>query len=119
MTALYRDRLGWRVDDLYETLNETVSRNWRWGRSLDPPEALGDLAQELALDPGFRVLVEHGLTDVQAPYFATALELKRLPPFAGPRRLTLSVHPGGHMFYMRDASRKALRDEARRLIEGP
>jgi carboxypeptidase C (cathepsin A) len=119
MTALYRERLGWRVDDLYETLNPAVSRNWRWGRSLDPPEALGDLAQELALDPGFRVLVAHGLTDVQAPYFASALELNRLPPFAQPERLTLSVHPGGHMFYMRDGSRKALRDEARRLIEGP
>jgi carboxypeptidase C (cathepsin A) len=119
MTALYRDRLGWRVDDLYETLNEAVSRNWRWGHGLRPPDALGDLAQELALDPDFRVLVEHGLTDVQAPYFATALELNRLPPFAHPERLTLSVHPGGHMFYMRDDSRRAMRDEARRLIETP
>lgn len=119
MTALYRERLGWRVEDLYETLNGAVSRSWRWGRSLNPPEALGDLAQALALDPGFRVLVEHGLTDVQAPYFATALELNRLPPFARPERLTLSAHPGGHMFYMRDASRRAMRDEARRLIEGP
>ncbi|HXT09749.1 MAG TPA: peptidase S10 [Roseiarcus sp.] len=119
ISALYRDRLGWRVDDLYETLNAAVSRHWRWGRGLNAPEALGDLAQQLALDPGFRVLVEHGLTDVQAPYFATALELDRLPPFAPPQRLTLSVHPGGHMFYMRDASRRALRDEARRLIEGP
>ncbi len=119
MTTLYRDRLGWRIDDLYETLNEVVSRDWRWGRSLDPPEALGDLAQDLALDPGFRVLVEHGLTDVQAPYFASALELNRLPPFARPERLTLSVHPGGHMFYMRNGSRKALRDEARQFIQGP
>jgi carboxypeptidase C (cathepsin A) len=119
ITALYRDKLGWRVDDLYETLSSTVSRNWRWGRGLDAPEALGDLGQQLALDPNFRVLVEHGLTDVQAPYFASALELNRLPPFARPERLTLSVHPGGHMFYARDESRKALRDEARRLIEGP
>ena len=119
MTTLYRDRLGWRVDDLYETLNDAVSQKWRWGRSLNPPEALGDLAQELALDRGFRVLVEHGLTDVQAPYFASAVELNRLPPFARPERLTLSVHPGGHMFYMRDESRKAMRDEALRLVEGP
>ena len=33
------------------------------------------LRRMLALDPKFRVLVVHGLTDVQAPYFATALEL--------------------------------------------
>ena len=119
MTALYRERLGWRVDDPYETLNNAVARNWRWGRGLHAPDALGDLAQSLALDPGFRVLVTHGLTDVQAPYFASALELAELPPFAAPDRLGLAVYPGGHMFYMRDESRRALRDEARRTIERP
>jgi carboxypeptidase C (cathepsin A) len=119
MTTLYRTRLGWKVEALYETLNATVSRHWSWGRSLSPPDALGDLSQTLALDPGFRVLVAHGLTDVQAPYFASVLELARLPPFAHPERLSFAAYPGGHMFYMRDASRKAFRDAARRLIEGP
>ena len=103
----------------WRPLNSTVAHNWKWGGSLSPPQALGDLAQTLALDPNFRVLVAHGLTDVQAPYFATALELARLPPFAHPERLSLAVYPGGHMFYMRDDSRKALREAARRLIEGP
>jgi carboxypeptidase C (cathepsin A) len=119
VTGLYREKLGWRVDDLYETLNGTVSRNWRWGRGLHAPDVLGDLSQILALDPKFRVTVTHGLTDVQAPYFASALELARLPPFAEPQRLTFAVYPGGHMFYLRDASRMALREEARRLIESP
>ncbi len=119
ITWLYREKLGWRVDDLYETLNETVSRNWRWGRGLHAPDTLGDLSQMLALDPKFRVTVTHGLTDVQAPYFASALELARLPPFAKPERLAFAVYPGGHMFYLRDASRIALREEARRLIDSP
>ena len=73
----------------------------------------------LALDPEFRVVVTHGLTDVQAPYFGSVLELARLPAFTRPERLRIAVYPGGHMLYMRDASREALRDEARRLIEGP
>ena len=119
MVDLYRTRLGWRVDDAYETLSSTVSRNWRWGRGMNRPEALGDLSQMLALDPNYRVLVAHGLTDVQAPYFATVLDLARLPPFAAPDRLTLDVYPGGHMFYTRDDSRKAFREEARRMIEKP
>ena len=119
MTTLYREKLGWRVDDIYETLNGAVSRNWSWGHGLSAPEALGDLSQTLALDLNFRVLAAHGLTDVQAPYFATALELARLPPFASPDRLSFEVYPGGHMFYARDASRKAFRDDARRLIEAP
>jgi carboxypeptidase C (cathepsin A) len=118
MTTLYQTKLGWKVADVYETLNSTVSHRWSWGRSLSPPEALGDLSQTLALDPGFRVLVAHGLTDVQAPYFASVLELARLPPFAHPERLSFAAYPGGHMFYMRDESRKAFRDAARRLIEG-
>ena len=70
-----------------------------------------------ALDPNFRVLVTHGLTDVQAPYFATALELARLPPFAMPDRLAFVVYPGGHMFYGGDDSRKAFREDAGKLIE--
>ena len=72
----------------------------------------------LALDPKFRVLVVHGLTDVQTPYFATALELAQIPDFGPSGRLTLKVYPGGHMVYADDDSRRALRDDARRLIEG-
>ena len=118
IVTLYRDTLGWRVDAQYETLNGAVSRNWGWGRSLNPPQAIGDLSQMLALDPNFRVLVAHGLTDVQAPYFGSALALLRLPAFSGPDRLKLAVYPGGHMFYARNESRRSFREDARRLIEG-
>jgi carboxypeptidase C (cathepsin A) len=116
MTTLYREQLGWKLDAQYETLNDAVSSHWAWGRGLRAPDALGDLAQDLALDPAFRVLVAHGLTDVQAPYFASVLQLQRLPPFADPGRLGVEVYPGGHMFYMRDDSRKAFREAARRLV---
>ena len=116
MVGLYQRKLGWRIDDPYELLSSSVNREWSWGKSLTAPNAILDLREMLALDPHFRVLIEHGLTDVQAPYFATALQLSRIPDFAPSGRLTLSVHPGGHMFYSRDASREALRDEAQRLI---
>ena len=119
IAGLYREKLGWKVDDLYQTLNGAVGSQWRWDRSLNPPSALGELSQMLALDPDFRVTVTHGLTDVQAPYFGTVLQLARLPAFSRPERLRFAVYPGGHMFYMRDASRQALRDEGRRLVEGP
>jgi carboxypeptidase C (cathepsin A) len=72
----------------------------------------------LALDPNFRVLVTHGLTDVQVPYFGTKLLLDQIPDYGAPGRLTLKVYAGGHMSYTRDASRKALREDARKLIEG-
>jgi carboxypeptidase C (cathepsin A) len=116
---LYERKLGWKVEGRYELLNDEVNHNWRWGDRLARPEALSALRRMLALDPKFRVLVAHGLTDVQAPYFSTALELGQIPDFGPPGRLTLRVYPGGHMVYADDDSRRALRDDARRLIEGP
>jgi carboxypeptidase C (cathepsin A) len=115
---LYERRLGWKVDDRYELINDAVDHDWRWGAKLAAPESLSALRRMLALDPKFRVLVVHGLTDVQTPYFAMALELAQVPEFGPPDRLTLKVYPGGHMVYANDESRRALRDDARRLIEG-
>ena len=115
---LYERRLGWKVDDRYELINDAVDRDWRWGAKLAAPESLSALRRMLALDPKFRALIVHGLTDVQTPYFATALELAQVPDFGGSGRLTLKVYPGGHMVYADDDSRRALRDDARRLIEG-
>ena len=115
---LYERKLGWKVEGRYELLNDAVNHDWRWGERLARPEALSALRRMLALDPKFRVLVAHGLTDVQAPYFATALELAQIPDFGPSGRLTLKVYPGGHMVYADDDSRRALRDDARRLIEG-
>jgi carboxypeptidase C (cathepsin A) len=116
---LYQRKFGWKVDGRYELLNDAVNHEWRWGGDrLARPEALSALRRMLALDPKFRVLIVHGLTDVQAPYFATALELGQIPDYGAPGRLTLRVYPGGHMVYANDDSRRALRDDARRLIEG-
>jgi carboxypeptidase C (cathepsin A) len=118
MVDLYARKLGWKVDGRYEVLNDAVNHDWRWGDRLARPEALSALRRMLALDPKFRVLVVAGLTDVQTPYFATALELAQIPEFGASGRLWLKVYRGGHMVYADDDSRRALRDDARRLIAG-
>ena len=69
----------------------------------------------LAIDPRIRVLVTHGASDLVTPYFENQLILDQLPAFASPERLKLSVYGGGHMFYSRDASRRAFREDARAL----
>jgi hypothetical protein len=51
------------------------------------------------------------------PYFATQLILNQIPAESGGDRVRLAVWPGGHMMYAVDASRAALRDEGRRIIE--
>jgi carboxypeptidase C (cathepsin A) len=115
---LYNTRLNFKTDDHYEILNEAVDRGWSWGSSLSPPNSIDALKNMLAVDQNFRVLVAHGLTDIQTPYLGTALLLDQIPNYGPPGRLLLKVYPGGHMLYSRDDSRKALRDDARKLIEG-
>lgn len=116
MVGLYRDRLKWAYPDgRYQFQNEQAGRKWKWGRR--PAEAVSDLASTVALDPGMRVLVVHGLTDLVTPYFATQLILDDMPLIDTKKRVTFKVYQGGHMFYSQAASRKSFRDDARALIE--
>ena len=116
--GIYNSRLGWKIDDRYELLNEAVSHAWNWGNGMEAPESISALKRMLALDPSLKVLIGHGLTDVQTPYFGTQLLLDQIPDYGQPGRLKLKVYGGGHMPYSRDESRKALREDARQLIEG-
>ena len=118
MADLTGNRLGWPVDARYEILNESVSHAWDWGGGHGRAEALSDLKRAMALDPSLRVLVAHGVTDQVTPYFASKLLIDQVPPMGNPDRLRLKVYGGGHMLYLEDKSRAALRDDARKLIEG-
>jgi carboxypeptidase C (cathepsin A) len=110
-------KLNWRPDGSYELLNGAVERAWDFGRSLSPVESTTDLRQILALDPKLKLLVAHGLFDLATPYFGSKIQLDQLPSFASPERVKLAVYPGGHMFYSRDASRKALRGDVEALMK--
>jgi carboxypeptidase C (cathepsin A) len=114
MADITADELHWFVNARYEILNESVSENWDWGHG--HAEAMSDLKQDIALDPTFRVLVAHGVTDLVTPYFTSKLLLDQIPVSNG--RTKLAVYGGGHMLYARDQSRAALRDDARKLITG-
>ena len=95
-----------------------MERAWDFGRGLSPVESITELRQILALDPKLRVLVAHGLFDLAAPYFGSKILLDQLPQtFASPERLKFVVYPGGHMFYSRDAARKAFRAEVEALMK--
>ena len=118
MADLTANRLGWPVEARYEILNEAVSRQWDFDGGRSKAEALGDLKQALAIDPHLRVLVAHGLTDQVTPYFASKLLIDQIPLMGHSGRVTLKLYDGGHMLYLRDGSRAALREDARKLIEG-
>ena len=112
---LTRNKLNWRPDGSYYLLSDAVGRAWDFGRG--PAESVSELRQVLALDPKLKLLVGHGLFDLATPYFATRIVLDQLPAYASPDRVKLVVYPGGHMFYTRDASRQAFRDEAEQTMK--
>jgi carboxypeptidase C (cathepsin A) len=104
-------KLNWRPDGSYNLMSGAAEKGWDWGRGLNPPESLSQLRQILARDPKLKLLVVHGLFDLATPYFGSKILLDQLPAYATPDRVKLVVYPGGHMFYTRDGSRKAFRDE--------
>ena len=112
MLAHYQDTLGWLPDRRYMLLNRGVNRAWGWGSGRSQPEAVSALRRLLALDPAFRVLVVHGYTDLVTPYFESTLVLRQIRGFTPADRLRQATYPGGHMFYTREASRQAFREDA-------
>jgi carboxypeptidase C (cathepsin A) len=116
MTDLYQHVLNWRVDRPYELLNHQVSRGWFQGGGLRRPQVFDDLRDDLAADRKLRVLVVHGANDLVAPYFADQLLLEQLPIYGSADRVKLAVYAGGHMFYDRDESRRALHADAAALV---
>jgi carboxypeptidase C (cathepsin A) len=115
MTSLYQGPLKWRVDQPYHLLSHEVNGQWNWGGGRVGPEVVDDLRNDLAADRDLYVLVAHGANDLVTPYFATQMTLDQLPVYGSSDRVKLAVYGGGHMFYSRDASRRALRDDARAM----
>jgi carboxypeptidase C (cathepsin A) len=115
MTSLYQGPLKWRVDQPYRLLNQEVNGQWNWGRGRSGPEVVDDLRNAIAADRDLQALVAHGASDLVTPYFGSRLILDQLPVFGSADRLKLTVYGGGHMFYTRDASRRAFRADVQAL----
>lgn len=94
----------------YIVSNDTVFQDWRWSEGHGMPEAVTALRKMLALDRSLRILVAHGYSDLQTPYFESTLILAQIPDFGG--RIEQRNYRGGHMFYSRADSRNQFRRDA-------
>ncbi len=121
MTRLTIEKLGWPIGEArYSVLSSEISHQWRYGEEgRANAEVISGLREALALDPRLRVFVMHGLYDLTTPYFATKLMLDQLPDYGDASRVRLVVLRGGHMPYLYEDSRKAMRDAARSWLESP
>lgn len=114
-----RDELKFKVDRSYDLLSSEVNRRWEWREGnrfgAPSPSASEDLKQALALNPRLRVLVAHGMTDLQTPYLASRYVIEHLPRAVTQDRAQVMLYAGGHMMYLRPESRAKLRADARVL----
>ncbi len=118
-TAYVKDELGVSTDLSYRLLNGEVNRHWQWREGNG--EGNGDrrdvgaadaLARALSLQPHLKLLIAHGLTDLTTPYMMSRYVVDHLPANLTGERVSLKLYPGGHMMYLRSASRHLLHDDA-------
>jgi carboxypeptidase C (cathepsin A) len=105
--------VGWKPDARYEALSNDVNRMWDRGRGADT-ESVTDLRKAVSVDPKLKVLVVHGYNDLSCPFFASRLIVDAIPANAN-GRVSLSIYPGGHMFYSRPDSGAAFRRDVMAL----
>ena len=117
------DALGYRTELPYRVLSREVSRQWNWDAARGEGGlglALSALENTLLAHREMRVLVANGRFDLVTPYFASRWLVDQLSlPAAVRAAVRVRVYDGGHMMYMRPASRAALAADAAELFAAP
>lgn len=114
MLAYIRDELGYKTERAYTLLNGEVAQKWEWGTRgpSGTVSAADDMRKGLALNAQLRITIAHGMTDLVTPYLASRYVVEHLPARLTEGRVALALHSGGHMMYLRPASRAALHADA-------
>ena len=108
--------VGWKTDARYHTLSYEVNGQWdRDSRALRLG-AVPDLRQAVAADPKLRVIIAHGWNDLSCPFMGSILTVDQMPPMGDPTRVSVHEYPGGHMFYSRRDSQRALRKDVMEMV---
>lgn len=112
-----RQDLGYTSSRPYLVLNLAVNMRWDRKSTQGGPD---DLAIAMTQNTGLKVLVLHGYHDMGANYMLTRylLEQNVVSPSAR-QRLFFGTYLGGHMFYLRSASRAEMAADVRGFFESP
>jgi carboxypeptidase C (cathepsin A) len=113
------DALGVHTDQPYRVLPHDVSQQWNWeGERQHGTEGLAMSSLEAALleHPATKILIVNGRYDLVTPYLSSRWLVDQLEiPAAARSTIQLRVYDGGHMVYMRPASRSLLAHDAAEL----
>jgi carboxypeptidase C (cathepsin A) len=126
------EQLKFRSNSSFTDLNDQAFQNWNFGH-IDPTGAqkgvdaqgnvilytAGDLAAVMALNPDLRVLSANGYYDFVTPFYQTVIDLQKMPLVDQKVRNNLSArfYPSGHMVYLDNASRTALKGDLAKLYQ--
>ncbi|TDV39094.1 carboxypeptidase C (cathepsin A) [Paraburkholderia caballeronis] len=126
------ETLKFRTNSSFTDLNDQAFENWNFGH-VDPTGAqkgvdahgnvvlytAGDLAAVMALNPDLRVLSANGYYDFVTPFYQTVIDLQKMPLADQKVRNNLSArfYPSGHMVYLDNGSRTALKADLAQLYQ--
>lgn len=119
-----RQVLKFGDDRPYLTTNGAGGR-WNWTRASvagrgfpSAPNVQNDLAQAMITNPKLLVQVENGYYDMATPFFPAEFTMAHLAiPEHLRRNITMKYYESGHMMYLRDQDRVALRDNLVEFID--
>ncbi len=122
------EELGYTSTSPFMDLNDKAFTNWNFGH-IDPTGSAaggqstlytaGDLAAAMELNPYLRVFCANGYYDAVTPYFQTLLDLENMP-LGNPdtrRNLVIKSYPSGHMIYLDNACRSAMKVDLAKFYE--
>jgi carboxypeptidase C (cathepsin A) len=113
-----RQELGFRTDLEYRLLNREASGHWDYGTKPSRQGyagSLDELQNARVRNPALKILIAHGYTDLVTPYSMSRYLIDHLRPIETAAPIELRVYRGGHMMYLRPASRAELAVDARGL----
>lgn len=112
------DELKFVATSPFLDINDQAFDNWDFSHT-DPTGAekggatlhtAGDLAASMALNPYLKVFSANGYYDAVTPSLQTRLTFELMPVSTGDLdRLTVRNYPSGHMVYLDNASRSAMK----------
>ncbi len=110
--------LGFKTGLDYRLLNREVNSHWDFG--LKPGQqgyagSLDSLEEARIRNPALKVLIMHGYTDLVTPFAMSRYLISQLRPIDGAASIDIRVYRGGHMMYLRPASRAELSHDARTI----
>ncbi|MEM7192053.1 MAG: peptidase S10 [Pseudomonadota bacterium] len=106
--------LDYKTDEEFRLLNRTISNRWDYGTSPTRQGYAGvldDIQDARAANRNLGVFIASGYTDLVTPYSVPPYLVSQLPPLKGAPDIEIHNYAGGHMLYLREGSRKALKQD--------